>query len=133
MIRNDWWDNIGIALSGLCALHCLAIPFTIFLLPLWFAGDTLHDWTHLILLLLIIPTAYLATRRGARPGISLLLLSGLAVITAALVLHDVMSLWMESVITIVGSGLLIAGHWQNYKCHNRQTCTTPGQSNISVQ
>jgi hypothetical protein len=126
------WDKIGIMLSGLCAVHCLAVSLVVIVLPFLSARDFLHDWTHLILLALIVPTVIVVARNGISRLILLLLIGGLIIITAPLVFHDHVSLWMESAITTAGSTLLIVGHWLHYRRHSKKACRTVRESNISV-
>jgi hypothetical protein len=42
------WDLAGLASSGLCVLHCLAMPFVVIYLPMlgleWLAGPRAHLW-----------------------------------------------------------------------------------------
>lgn len=118
---KTFWDRVGIGLSGLCAIHCLFFPVVVALLPLWPAAESTHDWTHPILLLLIVPTVYYALRKSDIPkSIPFLLYSGLIVIALAWLLHEQVGLWGESIITMVGSGLLIGGHWINYRHHQSE-------------
>ncbi len=118
MFSKAFWDRIGIGLSGLCAVHCLFFPVAIALLPLWPVTVSVHDWTHPILFLLIVPTVYFVVRSEDIPKrIPEFLLSGLAVIALAWLLHDLLGMWGESVVTIIGSTLLVAGHWMNYRHH----------------
>lgn len=107
-------------LSGLCVLHCLFIPVVIALLPLWSAVGLLHVWLHPVLFLLITPSVYLALRSGDVPiKISGLLYGGLLVIGLAEIAHEELGVWGESVATTMGSLLLIAGHWFNYRRRHR--------------
>jgi vacuolar-type H+-ATPase subunit I/STV1 len=118
LFSKAFWDRIGIALSGLCAIHCLFFPVTIALLPLLPVAESVHDWTHPALFLLIAPTVYFAVRSNGLPkSIPRLLYIGLAVIALAWMLHDLIGMWGESVVTIIGSCLLVTGHWMNYRHH----------------
>lgn len=112
-------------------MHCLFIPVAVALLPLWPVAESAHSWTHPILLLLIAPTVFFALRTNtvsARvPG---LLFLGLAVVGLAWMLHDWVGLWEESAVTTVGSLLLIAGHWFNYKNHSLRACTVSHVSKL---
>jgi hypothetical protein len=118
MFSKTIWDRIGIFLSGLCALHCLFFPVIIALLPLWPVAESIHVWTHPVLLLLIGPTVFFAVRAENVPNyIVRLLVGGLIVITLSWLLHDWVGGWTESAITTIGSILLILGHWFNYRHH----------------
>lgn len=118
MFSKAFWDRIGIALSGLCAVHCLFFPVAIALLPLLPVAESVHDWTHPLLFLLIAPTVYFALRSDDLPkSIPRFLYAGLAVIALAWMLHDWIGMWGESAVTIIGSSLLVTGHWMNYRHH----------------
>ena len=115
------WDRLGIGLSGLCAIHCLFFPVVIALLPMWPVAESLHQWTHPILFLLVAPTVYFALRhKQSDHRIPWFLYVGLVVIAAAWLLHDWVGSWGESIITLIGSALLIGGHWLNFKAHRKR-------------
>ena len=122
MASKSYWDRLGIALSGVCTLHCLSIPIITALLPFGLMSNILHEWMHPILFLLIVPTVYFAVRHNCSPLTLWSLLSGLVIIAITWMLHDMLSLGVEAAITSVGSLLLIAGHWQNYRSHNGRSC-----------
>lgn len=118
MFNKSFWDRLGIGLSGLCAVHCLFFPVIVALLPLWPVAEAIHFWTHPLLFLLIAPTVYYALRSPkVPPRIPQLLYAGLLIIALAWLLHEWVGAWTESIITMAGSALLIAGHWLNYKHH----------------
>ncbi|MFH5832903.1 MerC domain-containing protein [Halalkalibaculum sp. DA3122] len=118
------WDRLGISLSGICAVHCLFFPVAIALLPLWPAAEAIHDWTHPILFLLIVPTVIFALRGGVVDSrVPALLYAGLLVVGLAWLLHDPLGNFGEAAVTMAGSGLLVAGHWFNYRYHKNR-CKT---------
>lgn len=121
--HSAFWDRLGISISGLCAIHCLFFPVAIALLPLWPVAESIHDWTHPILFILIVPTVIFALKdREIFGPIGLYLFSGLAVVGAAWMLHDWLGDWGEAVVTIAGSTLLVKGHWINYQFHKKKHC-----------
>ncbi len=113
-----FWDRLGIGISGLCAVHCLFFPVAIALLPLWPTAEAIHDWTHPILFILIVPTVIYALRDGAKDRrIAVLLYLGLIVVGLAWLLHDWIGDIGEASVTMAGSSLLVTGHWFNYQYH----------------
>lgn len=122
-ILQTTWDRLGIGLSGLCALHCLALPLLIALLPLWSFGETLHTWLHPVFAVLLIPVTWFAVRsvyREKRPRrIAGYLIVGLALVWLAIPAHLLLGELSETLVTLVGSLFLIAGHWQNWKTHSQ--------------
>lgn len=117
-----FWDKLGIGISGVCAIHCLFLPVIIAILPLWSFAEILHDWLHPIFILLIVPTIYFASKRSYFDRkITSLLTSGFLLIVFGWVFgHFWIGLWFETTLTVIGSAVLIMGHWFNYRHH--QTC-----------
>jgi len=120
------WDKLGLSLSALCAIHCLFVPVILALLPLSPVALTIEHWLHPIFVLLIAPTVFYAARRSHYNRKIVYLLSfGLILIIIGWLAGDY---WLgelfETIATLIGSIVLIVGHWLNYRHH--QTC-----SNIS--
>lgn len=63
--RRPWLDRIGISASVLCAIHCLAAPFMLLLLPA--AGSIWsHPAVHWVLAVLVVPLALWVLYKGYR-------------------------------------------------------------------
>ena len=111
------WDRIGIGLSGLCAVHCLVTPIALVAFSLWPAALAVDAWLHPIFAALLIPTTLMAIRLAVRHRharhIPLLLAVGLLLVLAAMAIGEVAGAMSEAGVTVIGSGLLITGHWQN--------------------
>lgn len=116
------WDRFGIGVSGVCAIHCLIFPVIISILPLWSFVPILHDWVHPIFVISIIPIVYFASRRSHFDiTITSILLIGFIFVLAGWILgHFWLGIHFETVMTVLGSVLLITGHWLNYRHH--QSC-----------
>lgn len=114
--KSGFWDRMGIGLSGLCAIHCLLVPVFVSLIPLWPAFEELHAYTHLIFFLAIAPAVILSIKNWkSLKSVSGYLYSGLAVIFIAWLFNHDLGQYGEAGITLIGSALLIRGHWLNYK------------------
>ena len=114
--KPGFWDKVGMSLSGICAIHCLLVPVIVALIPLWPAFEEFHEYTHLIFFIAISPAVYLSLRRRHQsPKITILLLAGLGVIFIAWYFNQHLGEYGEAGITLIGSMLLITGHWLNYK------------------
>jgi hypothetical protein len=113
------WDRLGISVSGICAIHCLVVPVFISTLPLWSFANFLHNWLHPVFVLLLIPVVYFAARRSHFDRtITIILYGGLSfVVIGWLFGHYWLGFVFESTMTLLGSGMLIAGHWFNYSHH----------------
>ncbi len=116
------WDRIGISLSGLCMVHCMLLPAVLIAVPLWSTAQTLHDWLHPLFLVALLPISFMALVATAdKPqakSVRVLLGVGLLVIVlASLFGHQEGGRILETAVTLLGSGMLVAGHWRN-----GQTC-----------
>lgn len=126
---NIFADKMAISLSLLCAIHCLASPLLILLLPsiaaLGLSGEAFHIW----MLVAVVPTSAYALTMGCkqhqcyRPFV--LGLAGLCFLISAVVLGE--SLFGEAgekVLTLIGAGIMAVGHGWNYRLCQRQTSCT---------
>lgn len=114
--NTDRLDRVAIALSGLCLLHCLAIPVALV------AGPLLGQWlidseteVHWLLLAMAFPLSVVALFRGYRrhhDRLTLLLGStGLALMFIG-VSHLLGDAW-EVLLTVVGVSALLFAHVRN--------------------
>lgn len=120
-------DRMAIAASALCAVHCLATPLLVVLVPLLtstlLADESFHRW----MLLWVVPTSALALwlgcrRHGNRP-VLILGLAGLTLITwSAFWAHELVGEFGERVATVAGGLTIVAGHWRNYRLCRKDDC-----------
>lgn len=119
-------DRVGIGISLLCLLHCLALPMFASLLP--FArlsgGITDTEWFHLLLIFLVVPIGLWAFSNGWKihrhrtvvvfgsSGMVLVCLGSLLPVF----LHNEMTQWLELALMLPGSVFLAIAHWRNYRC-----------------
>lgn len=111
-------DQVAVALSGLCLLHCLLLPIAIVLLP--FLGRFDESHFHVQLLLLVIPVSLFALTLGYRrhadkrvlvsAGIGLALL-----IIGGTIVHAHYGVSADRALTILGSVILAVTHYRNSK------------------
>lgn len=115
------WDRFGIGVSTICAVHCLIFPVLISTLPLWTFAPVLHEWAHPVFLVLLAPIVFYASRRSHYDfTITSVLVGGFVVVLAGWLLgHYWLGFLFETSVTLLGSGLLIAGHWFNYRHHRK--------------
>ncbi len=115
------WDKIGIGLSSLCMIHCLATPLLFLLLPA--VGAAYLDGSegfHWVMASIVLPVALLAFLRGyshhRRARVLALGFAGVALLYAALALHEtIQSSVPHTLMTIAGSALLLTGHALNWR------------------
>jgi hypothetical protein len=119
---NTALDQTAVALSGLCLLHCLALPFFIGLLP--FAGQFGDDHFHLQMLVVVIPVSVLAFalgyRRHRRLGVMLGGATGLLLLIAgATVVHSRLGVTADQVFTVTAAAILAVSHFYNSRFSKR--------------
>lgn len=108
-------DQAAILLSGLCLLHCLALPVLI-------AGGSLLTQLggahlHLQMLAIVAPLSVLALAFGFRRHGSLRVLFcgafGLALLAAGAIAHEHLGVVADRALTVTGSLVLAAVHYVN--------------------
>jgi hypothetical protein len=124
MQHSRHFDQIAIALSAICIVHCLAVPLLVALLPV--AAVSLGEGQHFhgLMLWLVIPTSVAGFGMGfrvhRRAGIVLLGAAGIVVlILAAIYGHEVWRTDVEVAVSVVGSLLLGGAHWLNFRAVRR--------------
>lgn len=120
MTRKKFWDITGMFLSGLCVIHCLALPLIVIFLPAIttaFIPD--EGLVHGILFFLIIGVAGLAFIPGYRfhrKFQPLIWLSGgLMLLTFATFFAHDFGHYLEPIFAIPGSICIIMAHYLNHK------------------
>lgn len=116
-------DRLGICLSALCLVHCLATPLLILLLPsIQFleTHESWHEGFHLTLML-VLPVLALAAflpgyRRHGDKRVFFWAVPGLILVAIVALAFEHVS-WTGSLISILGSLMLIRAH-----VINRQQC-----------
>ncbi|MGE4658435.1 MAG: MerC domain-containing protein [Gammaproteobacteria bacterium] len=119
MSVSHHFDRIAIVLSGICIIHCLAVPLLVAALPVAavnLGGDVhFHGW----MLGLAVPTSlagfYIGFRIHHRGGLVGLGLAGIVVLIAASLGHSHWDEGLEVSITVLGGLLLAVAHWMNLR------------------
>jgi hypothetical protein len=124
-----YWDKLGIVGSGLCLVHCLALPIMAGSLPSVGVAFLADEIVHQILAFALIAFAGLAFipgyRRHRDRRVLALMTIGLGLILfatwgeAVADLHGV----GETILSLAGSLFLITAHYLNHSfCHACSTC-----------
>jgi MerC mercury resistance protein len=120
MTLSRHFDQIAIALSTICIVHCLAVPVLVAVLP--FAAISLGDNGHFhgLMLWLVVPTSVLGFGFGLRVhgriGIALAGALGVIVLAAAALWgHSAWSEPVEISVSVAGSITLAIAHWTNFR------------------
>ena len=123
-----YFDRFAIALSSICAIHCVALPIVASISPLLFStidhGNTLHEfWFHQFILIFILPISIFALIAGYRchkqlipmliGGIGLFILVFTAIFAGTLISNNVIPHEGETWLTVTGGIIHAIGHLQN--------------------
>jgi len=131
MIRyKRWWDKLGITLSLVCLVHCLALPLVIALLPLFAAQWLQANGFHMAMAIALLPVALLAVLPGlrmhGRRSVAAAMAAGLSLLSTAAFAGE-MLLTQEWVValTVAGGTILVAAHAVNLAlCRACPACAT---------
>jgi len=124
---RDLLDLLGLVLSALCLVHCIALPLVLIALPALasFGHDDHHHWLHMALALVLVPLAFASLLPGYLRHRRTAVMAGGALGVAAVLVGALLEGWLgesaATALTIAGSLCLIGAHWINLT-----TARTPG-------
>lgn len=116
-VSQKWTDLWAIGVSGVCLLHCLALPFFIASVPL-LGGLSDQEWVHKGLVFVAFPLSLWALMRvvGWLNGVRFLLfVLGLGLLATAAFWPPVAD--YETILSVVGACLLALMHTLNLLAH----------------
>jgi len=113
-------DGLAVLVSGLCAVHCLALPVLLLVFPLLIGSVFTDEDFHQLILWVIMPTSVIAVAaaRYRHPDTKVLLWvgSGMALLLlAAFWAHDHAPAWVDVSLTTIGGLVLAIGHIRNVR------------------
>lgn len=124
-------DKFAISLSLLCAIHCLALPVILVLLPsltaLQLDNEAFHHW----MLIAVLPTSIYALVMGCKKHKRYQLLflgfTGLMLLVLAVLLgKETIGEYGEKILTLLGAILIASGHYLNFRlCQKHTDCACP--------
>ncbi len=127
-MQHDTFDHFAIALSSLCAVHCIVLPIAASFTPLLIStinhGSTVHEfWFHQFILVFIIPVSIFALTTGFRchrkniplllGGIGLIILVIIALFAEQMITQKIISHTGETILTVIGGVIHAMGHVAN--------------------
>lgn len=126
-------DKMAIGLSVACAIHCLALPILILMLPSITALKLDNEAFHLWMVVAVIPCSiyslFLGCKEHNRRQLVFLTFIGLGMLLLALLLgEERIGAVGEKVMTLVGASIVALGHWRNFRlCQEREykDCACP--------
>lgn len=118
---RDPSDVVGQVLSAVCAVHCVATPLVLALLP---AAGSVLGGAHPVLFVLVVGVAGWAFVPGYRchRQLQVPLLAGAGTLllgTAAFVFHDTA---LDTALSLTGAALMMAAHWRNRVLLKAERC-----------
>lgn len=122
-------DKASIGLSVLCALHCLALPLVVVLLPSLVALGLADESFHLWLVIVVIPLSAYALIIGCskhrKVGVLYTGFLGMGILCLApFVGHEFLGGLGEKLLTLTGAVLIAATHVKNFRlCRQSTSCT----------
>ena len=117
-IARPQLDTMGIVFSILCFLHCLAVPLIATGALAWVASESIHIGLTIVLSGIVVLVAWPSYQRHRRAVVPLLLVSGLALLIAAVLSEDALGERGETILTALGSVALVLGHILNLRFRN---------------
>jgi uncharacterized membrane protein len=129
MLHSKRLDQLAIALSAVCIVHCLAVPVVVAFLPIAAVAFGTGAHFHELMLWLVVPTSVAGFGLGYRvhrnAGTVLTGIIGLAgIVTAGLWGHAAWSFAVEAGVSIVASFVLAIAHLRNFsevrRCHTHR-------------
>jgi len=119
-------DKFVMSFSVMCLIHCLFAPSLIILsyssLALTFESELIHK----AILLLTIPVSIFAISLGyknhSNNSIIYIGIGGLTILISALLVEDTIGSNAQTVLTMIGSLMVIFCHYRNYKICKKVNC-----------
>lgn len=111
------FDRLGMLLSGVCLVHCIALPLIVLVFPGVLMSQHADTTVHWILLGVVLPVSGFALwqgfrRHGSRQAIAI---GGVGLVFLALGVLHVMGQSLETPLTVVGVIALAVAHWINLR------------------
>lgn len=128
-LRESSLDLMSMGLSGLCLIHCLALPLLVAAMP-FLGGLTREDWVHKVLILMAAPmTGYTLFRSGGWKRWNVLGFALFGLTLLAVAAFDASMARAEVFLSVVGASYVAVAHlinyWDHEERHARLACACP--------
>ncbi len=116
------FDRLGMLLSGVCLVHCIALPLILLVFPSILMTQHADTTVHWVLLGIAVPVSGFALWQGFRRHGSryAILLGTLGLVLLTLGVLHVMGQSLEAPLTVVGVIALAAAHWINLRGYQHE-------------
>ena len=119
-------DKFAMSFSAMCMIHCLFAPSLIILSYSSLALTVESELIHKAILLLTIPVSIFAISLGYKnhPNNSIIYtgIAGLTILISALLIGESIGENAELILTTIGSLMIIACHYRNYRICKKVNC-----------
>ena len=121
-------DKFAIGLSLICAIHCLALPLLLIILPSMIALQLDNEIFHTLIIITVLPVSIFALTLGYKKHKHNWLLivgfTGLLLLVIAVILgEETTGEFGEKLLTVLGASLVAAGHLWNFRlCQQLADC-----------
>ena len=119
-------DKFAMSFSAICMVHCLFAPSLIILSYSSLALTLESELIHKAILLLTIPVSIFAISLGyknhSNNSIIYTGIAGLTILISALLIGESIGENAELILTIIGSLMVIACHYMNYRICKKVNC-----------
>lgn len=119
-------DKFAMSFSAMCMIHCLFAPSLIILSYSSLALTVESELIHKTILLLTIPVSIFAISLGYKnhPNNSIIYtgIAGLTILISALLIGESIGENAELILTTIGSLMVIACHYRNYRICKKVNC-----------
>lgn len=132
-------DKLAIGLSVACAIHCLALPLFVSIMPAYLATTVSDESFHFWMATVVVPISVLALTLGCKKHKSILIvglgLFGLALLIGAVILgEDYLGETLEKLLTLGGATIIAVSHLWNFRlCHASEKCECSAKPSENVQ
>ena len=122
-----WADKAAISASGVCAIHCLALPIILSVFPavsgIFIGEEAFHVW----LIWTVVPLSVLSLLVGCRRHKSAMVIycgvAGVSIlIVSAFLGHEILGEISERVSTVTGAVILALAHMKNFSLCRQSNC-----------
>ena len=119
-------DKFAMSFSAICMIHCLFAPSLIILSYSSLALTVESELIHKAILLITIPVSIFAISLGyknhSNNSIIYTGIAGLTILISALLIGESIGENAELILTIIGSLMVIACHYRNYRICKKVSC-----------
>lgn len=124
---QKYMDGVAVSASTLCVLHCLVTPLLLVAVPVISSTFVADELFHKTLVAFVLPVSLIALFLGCRrhrDRIVLVLgsLGLVALVSVALVGHELLGEFGEKVATAISGVILVIGHVRNYYLCRHNDC-----------